>query len=104
MDPSSNPRLRPALASCKSANMPRENIEIVLKKASSGDQDSLEEIRYEGYGPGGVAIIVEAVTDNRNRTASEVRSSFSKYAGNLSETGSVSYLFNNVGQIIYNLN
>ena len=104
VDPSSNPRLRTALASCKSANMPRENIERVLKKASSGDQDSLEEIRYEGYGPGGVAIIVEAVTDNRNRTASEVRSSFSKYAGNLSETGSVSYLFNNVGQIIYNLN
>ena len=102
VDPNSNPRLRTALASCKSANMPRENIERVLKKARSGEQDNLEEIRYEGYGPGGIAIIVEAVTDNRNRTASEVRSSFTKFSGNLSETGSVSYLFVNVGQIIYN--
>ncbi len=102
VDPSSNPRLRTALASCKSANMPRENIERVLKKASSGEQDNLEEIRYEGYGPGGIALIVEAVTDNRNRTASEVRSSFAKYSGNLGETGSVSYLFRNEGQITYN--
>ena len=102
VDSSSNPRLRTALASCKSANMPRENIERVLKKASSGEQDNLEEIRYEGYGPGGIALIVEAVTDNRNRTASEVRSSFAKYSGNLGETGSVSYLFRNEGQITYN--
>ncbi len=102
-DPDSNPRLRTALAACKSANMPKDNIEKILKKANSGEEDNLEEIRYEGYGPGGTAIIVEAVTDNRNRTASEVRSSFTKHGGNLGETGSVSYLFKNVGQIIYNI-
>ena len=102
-DPDSNPRLRTALAACKSANMPKDNIEKILKKANSGEEDNLEEIRYEGYGPGGTAIIVEAVTDNRNRTASEVRASFAKHGGNLGETGSVSYLFKNVGQIIYNI-
>ncbi len=100
-DPDSNPRLRTALAACKSANMPKENIDRVLKKANSGEEDNLEEIRYEGYGPGGIALIVEAVTDNRNRTASEIRSSFSKFGGSLGETGSLSFLFNNVGQIIY---
>ena len=100
-DPDSNPRLRTALAACKSANMPKDNIEKILKKANSGEEDNLEEIRYEGYGPGGTAIIIEAVTDNRNRTASEVRASFAKHGGNLGETGSVSYLFKNVGQIIY---
>ena len=102
-DPDSNPRLRTALVACKSANMPKDNIEKILKKANSGEEDNLEEIRYEGYGPGGTAIIVEALTDNRNRTASEVRSSFTKHGGNLGETGSVSYLFKNVGQIIYNI-
>ena len=101
-DPQNNPRLRTALSACKSANMPKDNIEKVLKKANSDDQDNLEEVRYEGYGPGGTAFIVEAVTDNRNRTASEVRASFTKYGGNLGETGSVSYLFKNLGQIIYN--
>ena len=103
-DPESNPRLRTALSACKSANMPKDNIQRVLNKANSGEQDNLEDIRYEGYGPGGVAIIVEALTDNRNRTASEVRSSFTKYNGNLGESGSVSYLFKNLGLIIYEKN
>ncbi len=103
LDINNNPRLRTALSACKSANMPKENIDRVLKKASSGEQDNIEEVRYEGFGPGGVGIIVEAVTDNRNRTASEVRSSFAKFSGNLGETGSVSYLFKNIGQISYSL-
>ena len=103
-DPESNPRLRTALSACKSANMPKDNIQRVLNKANSGEQDNLEDIRYEGYGPGGAAIIVEALTDNRNRTASEVRSSFTKYNGNLGESGSVSYLFKNLGLIIYEKN
>ena len=102
LDPQNNPRLKTALAACKSANMPKDNIDKVLKKANSEDTDKLEEIRYEGYGPSGIAIIVEAVTDNRNRTASEVRASFAKYGGNLGEKGSVSYLFKNLGQIVYN--
>ncbi len=100
-DPASNPRLRSALAAARAANMPKENIERVLKKAEGGEGDSYEEIRYEGYGPGGIAFIVEAVTDNRNRTASEVRSYFSKFGGSLAETGSVSFMFDKVGQIIY---
>ena len=77
--------------------MPKDNIQRVLNKANSGEQDNLEDIRYEGYGPGGAAIIVEALTDNRNRMTSEVRSSFTKYNGNLGESGSVSYLFKNLG-------
>ena len=88
IDPTSNPRLRSALLACRAVNMPKENI-------------NLEEIRYEGYAPGGIALIVDAVTDNRNRTASEVRSSFTKFGGNLGETGSVSFMFNNIGQIVY---
>ena len=103
-DPSSNPRLRSALSACRSVNMPKDNIERVIKKAVSGDTTNLEEIRYEGYAGGGVALIVDAVTDNRNRTAAEVRSSFTKYGGSLGETGSVSFMFNNVGQIIYKKN
>jgi len=101
IDPESNPRLRTALSACRAANMPKDNIERVLKKAAGGDGDNYDEIRYEGYGPGGVALIVEALTDNRNRTASEVRATFSKYGGNLGETGSVSFMFDRVGQIIY---
>jgi YebC/PmpR family DNA-binding regulatory protein len=101
IDPETNPRLRTALAACRAANMPKDNIERVLKKAAGGDGDNYDEIRYEGYGPGGVALIVEALTDNRNRTASEVRATFSKYGGNLGETGSVSFMFDRVGQIIY---
>jgi len=103
-DPSSNPRLRSALSACRSVNMPKDNIERVIKKAASDDTTNLEEIRYEGYAGGGVALIVDAVTDNRNRTAAEVRSSFTKYGGSLGETGSVSFMFNNVGQIIYKKN
>ena len=79
----------------------KDNIERVLKKAAGGEGDNYDEIRYEGYGPGGVALIVEALTDNRNRTASEVRATFSKNGGNLGETGSVSFMFDRVGQIIY---
>ena len=100
-DPASNPRLRSALAAARSANMPKDNIDRVLKKAEGGEGEAYEEIRYEGYGPGGVAFIVEAMTDNRNRTASEIRSYFSKFGGTLAETGSVSFMFDKVGQIIY---
>ena len=100
-DPSSNPRLRSALSACRAVNMPKDNIDRVIKKAESGENLNLEEIRYEGYAPGGIALIVDAVTGNRNRTAAEVRSSFTKFGGNLGETGSVSFMFNNVGQIIY---
>ena len=103
-DPSSNPRLRSALSACRAVNMPKDNIERVIKKAEDGESSNLEEIRYEGYAPGGVALIVDALTDNRNRTAAEVRSSFAKYGGNLGETGSVSFMFNNVGQIVYQKN
>ena len=104
IDPASNPRLRSALSACRAVNMPKDNIERVIKKAESGENSNLEEIRYEGYAPGGVALIVDAVTDNRNRTAAEVRSSFTKFGGNLGETGSVSFMFNNVGQIVYQKN
>ena len=100
-DPASNPRLRTALAGCRAANMPKDNIERVLKRAEGGEGDQYEEIRYEGYGAGGTAFIVEALTDNRNRTASEVRAAFSKFGGSLGETGSVSFMFDKVGQIIY---
>ena len=98
-DAASNPRLRTALAAARAANMPKDNIDRVLKKAEGGDGDNYEEIRYEGYGPGGTAFIVEAMTDNRNRTASEVRAAFSKFGGSLGETGSVSFMFDKVGQI-----
>jgi len=101
VDPSSNPRLRSALAACRAVNMPKDNIERVIKKAESGENSNLEEIRYEGYAPGGVAIIVDAVTDNRNRTAAEVRSAFAKFGGNLAETGSVSFMFSNLGYIVF---
>ena len=100
-DPDSNSRLRAVIQNAKAVNMPKDNIERVIKKAESGENLNLEEIRYEGYAPGGIALIVDAVTDNRNRTASEVRSSFTKFGGNLGETGSVSFMFNNVGQILY---
>ena len=100
-DPASNPRLRTALAGCRAGNMPKDNIERVLKRAEGGEGEQYEEIRYEGYGAGGTAFIVEALTDNRNRTASEVRAAFSKFGGSLGETGSVSFMFNKVGQIIY---
>jgi len=98
-DPNMNPRLRAAIQAARAENMPRDNIDRAIKKSQGGDAESYEEIRYEGYGPGGVAVIVEALTDNRNRTASEVRSYFTKSGGNLAETGSVSFMFDRVGAI-----
>lgn len=100
-DPDMNPRLRLAVQNAKSQSMPKDNIERAIKKASSGDADNYEEIRYEGRGPEGVGVIVEALTDNRNRTASEVRSTFTKNGGSLGETGSVSFGFDRVGKIEY---
>ena len=99
-DPESNIRLRSAIASAKGLNMPKDNIERAIKKGQGNDPDSnYEEVRYEGYGPDGVAIIVEALTNNKNRTAAEIRSTFSKYGGNLGETGSVSFSFERIGNI-----
>lgn len=100
-DPEKNPRLRLAVKEAKGQSMPKDNIERAIKKASGGDADAYEEIRYEGYGPGGVAVIVETMTDNRNRTASNVRSLFAKNGGNLGETGSVGFMFDRMGQILY---
>jgi YebC/PmpR family DNA-binding regulatory protein len=100
-DPDKNPRLRLAVQNARAENLPKDNIERAIRKATGGDAESYEQIRYEGYGPGGVAVIVEALTDNRNRTASSVRSLFLKYGGNLGETGSVSFMFNRVGEITY---
>ncbi len=102
LDPAFNPRLRAALALARSSNMPKENIDRALKKASGTDDLSVyEEIRYEGYGPGGVAFIVETLTDNRNRTASDVRSVFTKFGGHLGEAGSVSFQFEHLGMIVF---
>ena len=98
-DPNMNPRLRAAIQAARAENMPKDNIERALKKALGGDAENYEEIRYEGYAPGGVAVIVEALTDNRNRTAPEVRSYFSKSGGALAETGAVSFMFDRVGVI-----
>ncbi|MCA0939496.1 YebC/PmpR family DNA-binding transcriptional regulator [Yangia mangrovi] len=100
-DPEKNPRLRLAVKEAKSQSMPKDNIERAIKKAIGGDGEDYEEIRYEGYGPNGVAVIVEAMTDNRNRTASNVRSTFTKNGGNLGETGSVAFMFERKGEIIY---
>jgi YebC/PmpR family DNA-binding regulatory protein len=100
-DPDKNPRLRLAVKEAKANSMPKDNIDRAIKKASGGDAENYEEIRYEGYGPNGVAIIVEAMTDNRNRTASNIRSTFSKRGGNLGETGSVAFMFDRKGQIVY---
>jgi len=101
-DPDMNPRLRSAIQAARGANMPKDNIERAIKRAvQSDDGANFEEIRYEGFGPGGVGIIVEALTDNRNRTASEVRASFTKFGGNMGESGSVAYLFDRVGIIEY---
>ena len=101
-DPAFNPRLRAAMAASREANMPRDTIERAVKKATgAGGGDDYVEVRYEGYGPAGVAVIVEALTDNRNRTASDVRSAFSKYGGAMGETNSVSFMFNRQGVIFY---
>src|ERR1700685_3122864 len=100
-DPAMNPRLRAAIIAARAENMTKDTIERAIKKASGGDAESYEEIRYEGYGPGGVAVIVEVLTDNRNRTAGEVRATFTKSGGNLAETGAVSFMFDHVGVIEY---
>lgn len=100
-DVNMNARLRLAVQAAKAQSMPKDNIERAIKKASGGEGENYEEVRYEGYGPGGVAVIVEALTDNRNRTASAVRSYFTKSGGALGETGSVGFMFNRVGEIVY---
>ncbi len=100
-DPAMNPRLRAAIIAARAENMPKDNIERAIKKATGGEADSYEEIRYEGYGPGGVAVIVEVLTDNRYRAAGEIRSSFTKNGGNLAETGAVSFMFDRVGVVEY---
>ena len=100
-DPDMNPRLRLAVNAAKAQSMPKDNIQRAIDKASAADGENFEEVRYEGYGPGGSAIIVEALTDNRNRTATAVRTAFSKNGGNLGETGSVSFMFDRVGEIVY---
>ena len=100
-DPNMNPRLRAAIIAARAENMPKDNIQRAIAKASGGEGENYEEIRYEGYGPGGVAVIVEVLTDNRNRTAGEVRATFTKSGGSLAETGAVSFMFNHVGVIEY---
>ena len=101
-DMSMNARLRSAVIAARAENMPKDNIERAIKKASGADGENYDEVRYEGYAPGGVALIVEALTDNRNRTAGEVRSYFSKAGGALAETGAVSFMFDRVGAIVFN--
>jgi YebC/PmpR family DNA-binding regulatory protein len=100
-DPEKNPRLRLAVKEAKSSSVPKDVIDRAINKAVGGDDESFEEIRYEGYGPAGVAVIVEAMTDNRNRTASTVRSTFSKSGGNLAETGAVSFMFERKGLVAF---
>jgi YebC/PmpR family DNA-binding regulatory protein len=102
-DPNANARLRLAIQNARAENLPKENIERAIKKASGSDADNYDAVRYEGYGPGGTAVIVEALTDNRNRTAPVVRAAFAKYGGNMGESGSVSFMFNRVGEIVYPL-
>jgi YebC/PmpR family DNA-binding regulatory protein len=98
-DPAMNPRLRAAVLAARAENMPKDNIERAIKKSQGGDTESYEDMRYEGYGPGGVALIVETLTDNRNRTAGDVRAAFTKSGGNLAETGAVSFMFDHVGVV-----
>ncbi|EAB6717748.1 YebC/PmpR family DNA-binding transcriptional regulator [Salmonella enterica subsp. enterica] len=100
-DPAMNPRLRLAIQNAKAESMPKDNIQRAINKASGGDAENYEEVRYEGYGPGGVAVIVEALTDNRNRSASNVRAAFTKAGGALGETGSVSFMWDRKGEISY---
>jgi YebC/PmpR family DNA-binding regulatory protein len=101
VDPEMNARLRLAMQAARAENMPKDNIERAVKKAAGADTASYEAVRYEGYGPGGVAIIVEALTDNRNRTGGAVRAAFTKQGGNLGATGAVSHMFAHVGEIVY---
>ena len=99
--PDGNSRLRLAIINARAESMPKDNIERAISKATGSDGENFEEIRYEGYGPGGVAVIIEALTGNRNRTAGAVRSYFTKYGGAMGETGSVSFMFDRVGEIVY---
>src|SRR6188508_2482693 len=98
-DPSMNARLRAAIIAARAENMPKDGIERAIKKASGNDAENYEDMRYEGYGPGGVAVIVEVLTDNRNRTAGDVRAAFTKSGGNMAETGAVSFMFDHVGVV-----
>jgi YebC/PmpR family DNA-binding regulatory protein len=101
-DPAGNPRLRLVIDKARAVNMPKDNIERAIKKGAGGDDGAnFEQVTYEGYGPGGVAVLVEALTDNRNRTAGEIRHAFTRYGGNLGQTGSVSHLFQRIGLIEY---
>ena len=100
-DPDMNPRLRLAIQNAKGQSMPKDNIQRAINKGSGGDGEDYKEMRYEGYGPGGVAIIVEALTDNLNRSASNIRAAFSKNGGSLGETGSVSFMFDRVGEVVF---
>lgn len=101
-DVTANPRLRAAVSAAKEANMPKDTVERAIRRGAGGEEgENYEEVRYEGYGPGGIAIIVEALTDNRNRTASDVRAAFTKAGGNMGESNSVSFLFDRVGQVTY---
>ena len=100
-DPAMNPRLRAAVIAARQENMPKDNIERAIKKSQGSDSENYDQIRYEGYGPGGVAVIVEALTDNHNRTAGEVRATFTKNGGNLATTGAVSFMFDHVGVVEY---
>jgi YebC/PmpR family DNA-binding regulatory protein len=100
-DPAFNPRLRAAILAARAENMPKDNIDRAIKKSQGGEAENYDEIRYEGYGPGGVAVIVEALTDNHNRTAGEVRATFTKHGGNLATTGAVSFMFDHVGVVEY---
>lgn len=99
--PESNPRLRSALATARANNMSKDVIDRAISRASGAQTDNYDEVRYEGYGAGGVAVVVEALTDNRNRTAGEVRAAFSKYGGNLGESNSVAFMFDQVGEIVF---
>jgi YebC/PmpR family DNA-binding regulatory protein len=100
-DMDSNPRLRLAVATARAQSMPKDNIQRAIAKAAGGDAETYDEMRYEGYGPGGIGVIVEALTDNRNRTASDVRTIFNKAGGNLGESGSVGFMFDRVGEIVF---
>jgi YebC/PmpR family DNA-binding regulatory protein len=100
-DPAMNARLRAAVIDARAENMPKDNLDRAIKKASGSDSENYDEVRYEGYAPGGVAVIIEALTDNRNRTAGEVRSNFTKAGGALAETGAVSFMFDRVGLIVF---
>jgi len=100
-DPAFNPRLRAVIATARAASMPKDNIERALKKAEGNEAETYEDVRYEGFGPGGVAIIVEALTDNRNRTATDVRTAFAKNGGNVGSSGAVTHGFDRLGRISY---